>query len=201
MPLSERKHPAPPAAGIDDPEREAHDALARGSPEEALAALMRIYGVRLYRFCRQMVADPDLARDVHQTTWLQAFESLSGFAMRSSFRTWLYRIARHRCLDAVKTRRRRDQRITFPGELPDAPAPDPEAAMGLGEDERRLVLRRCIEKLAPKVRSAVLLRFQEELPYERMATVCGERAATLQARVARALPVLRRCLEAQGLRS
>jgi RNA polymerase sigma-70 factor, ECF subfamily len=198
VPIDVSDDPVPPGTAVEDPEREAQDALARGSPEEALAALMRSYGVGLFRFCRQMMADSDLAQDVFQTTWLQAFEALTGFKMRSSFRTWLFSIARHRCLDATKTSRRREKRITFPGELPEAPAPDPAAEMRLGERDRRLALRRCLEELAPKVRSAVLLRYQEEFSYQGMAGISGERAATLQARVARALPVLRSCLEAQG---
>jgi DNA-directed RNA polymerase specialized sigma24 family protein len=42
------------------------------------------------------------------------------------------------------------------------------------------------------------LRFQQGVTYEEMARREGERPATLQARVARALPVLRRCLERGG---
>jgi len=46
---------------------------------------------------------------------------------------------------------------------------------------------------------AVLLRFQEGLPYEEMGRMCREKPATLQARVTRALPLLRRCLEGKGI--
>jgi RNA polymerase sigma factor (sigma-70 family) len=106
-----------------DPEREARDALARGDPEGALASLMRAYGSPIYRFCRQLVADPDLAQDVHQTTFVQAFEGLAGFGGRGSFRAWLYGIARHRCLDALKIARRREKRFTLAAELPEKPAP------------------------------------------------------------------------------
>lgn len=181
-----------------DPEQEVRDALARGDREAALAALMRIHGTPLYRFCRQMVADPDLALDVHQTTFLQAFEGLARFGGRSSFRAWLYGIARHRCLDAIKIARRREKRFALPGELPEKPAPVKEADVSLGERARTEALRRCLGDLAPHVRDAILLRFQEGFSYEQMARMLRERAPTLQARVARAMPVLRRCLEAGG---
>ena len=71
--------------------------------------------------------------------------------------------------------------------------PDP----GVGADARvrAFELERALMSLAPKVRIAVLLRYQDGLSYEEMAQVCGERAPTLQARVARALPRLRRVLE------
>lgn len=182
----------------DDPEQEARDALERGDREGALAALMREYGSQLYRFCRQMVADPDMAQDVHQTTFLQAFEGLESFGGRASFRAWLYGIARHRCLDALKIARRREKRFSLAGELPEKAAPGKEADVSLGERDRNEALRRCLGELAPHIRTAILLRFQEGFSYEQMARLIRERAPTLQARVARAMPVLRRCLESRG---
>ena len=181
-----------------DPEQEARDALARGDRDGALSILVRAYGTALYRFCRQMVADPDLAHDVHQTTFLQAFEGLQGFGGRMLFRAWLYRIARHRCLDALKTSSRREKRFALVAELPERPNPDAGADVSLGEKDRTAALLRCLEELAPNVRSAVLLRFQEGFSFEQMAGLLRERAPTLQMRVARALPVLRRCLEGRG---
>ncbi|HEY4597102.1 MAG TPA: hypothetical protein VIJ02_11915, partial [Thermoanaerobaculia bacterium] len=67
------------AAPSSEPDAE-HDALAaleRGSSAEALAVLMRVYGSAVYRYCRQMVADDDLAQEVHQMTFIQAYESLA----------------------------------------------------------------------------------------------------------------------------
>ena len=172
--------------------------MARGDREGALAVLVRAYGPALYRFCRQMVVDPDLAHDVHQTTFLQAFEGLEGFGGPLMFRGWLYRIARHRCLDALKAARRREKRFALVGELPERPDPDAGADVSLGEKSRTAALRRCLGELAPHIRAAVFLRFQEGFSYEQMARLLRERAPTLQARVTRVLPVLRRCLEAQG---
>jgi len=82
--------------------------------------------------------------------------------------------------------------------------PDP-ADSGIGAEERLVVtafsrvLERCLGDLVPGARAAVLLRYQGGFSYPEMAAICHERPATLQARVARALPILRRCLEGQGL--
>lgn len=160
--------------------------------------LVRAYGPALYRFCRQMVADPELAQDVHQTTFLQAFTGLESFGGQMLFRAWLFRIARHRCLDALKVARRREKRFTLFGELPEKPNPGPEADVSLGEKDRAAALRRCVGELAPHVRTAVLLHYQEGFTFEQISRITSERAPTLQARVARSLPILRRCLEARG---
>ena len=59
---------------------------------------------------------------------------------------------------------------------------------------------RALLRLDPEVRMAVLLRFDEGMSYVAMAAVCGVPAGTLQARVARALPLLRRWLEEEDAR-
>ena len=61
------------------------------------------------------------------------------------------------------------------------------------------MLDECLTRLSAEVRAALLLRFHEGMTYEAMAAVCAEKPATLQARVARAMPLLRRCLRAKGL--
>lgn len=181
-----------------DPEAEARSALDRGDTKAALGVLMAAYGSAVYRFCRQMVVDEAMADDVHQMTFVQAYEGLDRFKGRSSLSTWLYSIARHRCLDALKSARRQRARFESVAELPEVPGGPSEAEGRLAERSRRRALELCLEELPPAIRTALLLRFQQELSYPEMAAVCGERAPTLQARVVRALPGLRRCLEQQG---
>ena len=179
-------------------EGEILSAMERGDHTAALRLLMRDYGTAVYRYCRQMVEEEDLADEAHQMTFVQAYEGLPKFAGRSSLRTWLFGIARHRCLDLVKINRRRRKRFPLMDELPDQPAPEETAEESLAARSRLSALGQCLRELAPHVRTAVLLRFQQGVTYEEMSRLEGERPATLQARVVRALPVLRRCLERKG---
>jgi len=183
---------------LPDAERVALDALDAGDLKTALTVLMDAYGTPVYRFCRFMVTDPDLAEDAHQMTFVQAYESLGRFSRRSTLRTWLFSIARHRCLDAVKVAGRRKARFEAVAETPEERLDEPAADERLVQRARREALAGCLDELRPEVRTAVLLRFQEELSYPEIARVSGDQAATLQARVARALPVLRTCLERKG---
>mgnify|MGYP001811662565 CR=1 FL=1 len=183
----------------DPPEERAQEALERGDRAEALTLLREAYGPAVYRFCRQMVTDAGLAEDVHQLTFVQAYEGLERFAGRSSLRSWLYGIARHRCLDALKARKRRLRIVHCVPTLPetrDEGADPEESALERGVQE---AVERCLEGLDPRQKAAVLLRFQSGLTYPEMAEACRERPATLQARVTRALPALRLCLEGRGI--
>ena len=185
--------------GAADPEREALAALDRGSPDEALAVLMRAYGTAVYRYCRQMMGDGELAEEVHQMTFVQAHEGLPRFARRSSLRTWLFGIARHRCLDAAKIARRRRRRFGSLEEAADPPQPDRSVEDRLAARSVAKALEGCLRTLVPRVRDAILLRFQHGLSYPEIARLSDEKAPALQVRVTRALPVLRRCLEDKGM--
>lgn len=180
-------------------EREARAAIAAKNYDGALDLVMRAYGVELHRYCSAMLRDPELIADVHQLVFVQAYESFGDFSERSSIRAWLYGIARHRCLDALKIKRRRLSRFRLVGAVPEEadPAPAPDEKL----DERALsrALHQCLQKLSASVKATLLLRYQAELSYAEISASTGERATTLQQRVTRALPVLKRCLDERGV--
>lgn len=184
-------------ADIPPDEKEAWEAREAGDLDQVLTALFQLYGQSVYRFCINMVGNL-AAEDVHQTIFLQAFKALPHFQGGSSLRTWLYSIASHRCLDELK-RRRRD-RIEPTDPLPERPDQCGNPEKRLENIGLRDALEECLKGLAPKILAAVLLRLVEALSYPEMSEILGERPATLQARVSRALPVLRKCIERKGIR-
>jgi RNA polymerase sigma-70 factor (ECF subfamily) len=129
---------------------------------------------------------------------VQAFQSLPSFSRKSSLRSWLYGIARHRCLDALESRQRATRRQAPEAEAEGIADPAAGTEGAYAGAQLAQILQDCLKGLTPQVRTAILLRFQEDFSYEDMTRICQEKAPTLQARVARALPVLRRCLEAKG---
>ena len=102
-------------------------------------------------------------------------------------------------MDAINSERRRLRRIELNDQATPA-APDLARAPSDRLDRLRWIeaLETCLSLLASEVRMTVLLRFQSGMSYPEMSEVLGVRSETLQARVARALPVLRRCLEGKG---
>lgn len=173
-------------------------AVAQRDFARALGLIDLHYGDGLHRFIAAMVRQPDRADDVYQTTLLEALRDLATFSARSSVRTWLYGIARHRCLDALKAERRRQGRIEPAAELPEIPDTTPGPAERLGDAELVAALGECLDELSAEVRMVLLMRFQEGFGYEELARICRASPETMRARVCRALPVLRRCIERKG---
>jgi len=148
----------------------------------------------VYRYCREALHDASLADDVHQQVFIEAHRDLPMFKRRSTVRTWIFGIARHRVLDAAKSRRRKGH-YTGGGDPTTVPDPRPPPGETIDDARLRQALRHCLDELHDRVRIAVLLRFQQGFTFEDMAYVCQEKPGTLQAQVKRALPVLKLCIE------
>ena len=179
-------------------ETDAQALLGKGETRGALALLLRAYGPGLFRFCAEQLGDAQEAEDMLQTVFIQAFQALKGYEPRSSLRAWLYGIARHRCQDAGRSRRRW-LRVVEPqaDELPERADPRPDGEARLVAGSIGAALDECLQRLSPKARETVSLRFRAGLTYEEIAEASGDEVGTLRVRVARALPVLRECLRSK----
>ena len=193
---------APPIG--DAAEATADDALrglvASGDRDRAFSILMSEHGAAVFTRAQRLLGDRHAAKDVLQQTFLEAYRDLASFDGRSSFKTWLLAIATNRALDVVRRMRKDEQRTEPARELP-ALADDSATELPARVDQpRRLrALEECLQQLTPEARAAVLMRFQQAMTYEQIAQASGDRPVTLHARVTRALPLLRRCLERKGM--
>ena len=97
---------------------------ARAGDPDAFAELVEEHRRELELHCYRVLGSAQDAEDTVQETFLAAWQHISGFEVRSSVRTWLYRIATNRCLDALRSARRR---LPPHGTVPAAPYPEPNA--------------------------------------------------------------------------
>jgi len=95
---------------------------ARSGDEEAFAQLVDPYRRELQVHCYRILGSAQDAEDALQETLLAAWQGLDGFAGRASIRTWLYRVATSRCLNALRSARRRGP-AAWP--LPGVELPEP----------------------------------------------------------------------------
>src|SRR5262245_23879783 len=80
---------------------------ARAGDGDAFRELTEPHHRELQVHCYRMLGSVQDAEDALQDTLLAAWQGLGGFAERSSLRTWLYKIATNRCLNARRAASRR----------------------------------------------------------------------------------------------
>ncbi len=98
-------------------------ALARTGEGEAFRELVEPYHRELQVHCYRILGSVQDAEDLLQETLLAAWRGIGAYEERASVRTWLYRIATNRCLNAVRSGGRRPQ--DFAAYRPEVPLPEP----------------------------------------------------------------------------
>jgi RNA polymerase sigma-70 factor, ECF subfamily len=82
----------------------------RGGDTAAFRVLVERYGRSVFRLAFRMTGNEFDAEDVVQETFLRAFKQLDSYESRSSFGTWLYRIAANYSLDLIRAKKRHASR-------------------------------------------------------------------------------------------
>src|SRR5918994_516804 len=95
---------------------------ARAGDGAAFRELTEPHRRELLVHCYRMLGSLQDAEDALQDTLLAAWQALAGFEGRASIRTWLYRIATNRCLNALRSASRRPAREW---DVPEVEPPEP----------------------------------------------------------------------------
>lgn len=175
--------------------------LEKGDKRGAVEKLMQAHEEIVFAYCMRELRDRPLSEDVTQQVFMQAYRDLDRYRGESPVRSWLIGIARNRCKDAIKAAGRRSAKIEQDDEAVSAhedPGATPTELFELAQASG--ALGACLAELSDHIRETVLLRFLAEMTYEEMSTVLGVKADTLCVRVARALPLLKKCLETKGVK-
>lgn len=132
--------------------------------------LVKAHEAAVFRIVMGFLHQKEDAEDITQEVFVKAFQSLDSFAGRSSFSTWLYRIAIHTSLNELKKRKRKRiwsmalEMFQFPSSNK-----DPEQEL-TGKSEQELI-RKAIDTLPAKQRMAFILSRYEELPQREVAQI------------------------------
>ena len=173
--------------------------LEKGDRRGAVAVLIATHENNVFAYCVRMLRDRELAEDVAQQVFTEAYRDIERFRGDSSLKTWLIGIAHHRCGDAIKSRTRRVARIELDQDAVESRADSSAAQVDQLELARQVAaLEDCLDELSDDIRETVLLRFLSDMTYEEMSVLLARKADTLCVRVARALPILKYCLERKG---
>lgn len=150
--------------------------------------LIRKFNLRLFRICLSIVNDDMEAEDVMQTTYLNAYLGLNNFQGKSSFGTWLTKIAINERLLHRKQKVKSGQLLAahtsseFHNETP---------LKGLMNQELKVVLEKAIFNLPEKYRLVFVMREIQEMSTQETMDVLELAESNVKVRLNRAKEMLR----------
>lgn len=169
-------------------QREEEERLIRrvvAGDAEAFAPLVERYGRPIFSLVLGIVRRCEVAEEVTQDVFLKAYTHLASYGGRSSFSTWLYRIAYNTALTAARPRRTlfslfdqgRSERMV------DTTEEDREAARCIESREAKLL--RAIDRLTPEDRALVQLHYYESKSLAECGEIFGQTETNCKVRLHR----------------
>ena len=162
---------------------------ARAGDRQAFEQLYYQHVGRVHAVCLRLAADRELAEQLTQDAFVQAWRKLHGFRGDSAFGTWLHRVAVNVVLDWQRTQARRHGRETGLDNVAEL-RPSPPAHVG-----ERLDLERAIAALPVGARTVFVLHEVEGHRVREVADLLNVAEGTVKAQLFRARRLLREALQ------
>jgi RNA polymerase sigma-70 factor, ECF subfamily len=160
-------------------------------PHLNFEALYREQSPRIYALARRMAGSAQDGEDLLQEIFLQAYRKLDSFKGDAQIGTWLYRLALNHCLDYVRGKRVRMDRVTDALDTTEAGG-EPQARRET--PVARLDLERAIDRLPEGCREAFVLHDVEGFEHKEIARLLGIAEGTSKSQVFKARMKLRAML-------
>lgn len=161
--------------------------------QKAFAILMSLYEDSLYHMLLKKVGDPVIAEDLTIEAFTKAFQNLSKFSPDFAFSTWLFKIATNNCIDYLR-KQKNDPCSRDKGQSSVPQADIMDYAFGPEEnfirEQRQHLLRDIVDKLNPRYRKLIRLRYFDELSYEEISVRLKLPLGTVKAGIFRAKDLL-----------
>jgi RNA polymerase sigma factor (sigma-70 family) len=172
--------------------------------QRAFETLVQRYRSSLLSFICNILGDYDQSCDVLQHVFLQLYLSLPRLNKDKALRSWLFQVARNRCLDELRRKRsipfstlesfEEEDDVSWLASVRD-PNPLPEEVVEHHDLQERL--QRAIESLSPRYRSVVYLRYTGQQSFAEIGRALNMPEATAKTYFQRAKPLLRAALTSE----
>ena len=158
---------------------------AQKGDDLAFSNLVEAYHRPVYNLCYRMLGNSGDAEDAAQETFIRAYKNLHRYDSSRKFSTWLLSIASNYCID----QHRRKKLPTFSYDALETPNL-PEKAMGMEammmQEEKQAQVSELLDKLNPKDKAAVVLRYWYDYSYEEIAGSLSMSVSAVKSRLHRA---------------
>ena len=174
-------------------------ARVRAGDRDGFRTLVERHSRNVFRLAYRMTGNQADAEDVVQETFLRAYRQLATYETRSSFSTWLYRIAANYSLDMIRSKRRQVEQqapeTTTGSDLFDqlpSEAPAQDRLLMSAEVKRRF--DRAMHELSDRERAAFQMRHFEGMSIEQIGAVLNLADSATKNSIFRAVRKLRGAL-------
>jgi RNA polymerase sigma-70 factor, ECF subfamily len=176
-------------------------AQVKKGDQEAFEGIVDLFKDKIYRHCYRMVGNGHEAEDLAQETFLRAYRNISKYNNEFKFSTWIFRIATNLCIDRL---RKKKPDYYLDAEVPGTDgatmysqlsSEEPMPEQVVTENERWNELQEEIMKLPEKYRTAIVLKYVEDLSLEEISHIMDIPVPTVKTRIHRGREALKKVFQ------
>ena len=168
--------------------------------QDAFGEIVEIYKNSIYQLCYRMLGNRHEAEDIAQEAFIRAYVNIRSFNQELKFSTWLFRIATNLCIDRLRKKKpdyyldaevAGTEGLTMYSQVSsDSPLPETEVeSLELQETVQKEIL-----KLPEKYRSAIVLKYMEDMSLNEISEILELPLGTVKTRIHRGREALRQQL-------
>ncbi|MEH7093518.1 RNA polymerase sigma factor SigW [Neobacillus vireti] len=168
--------------------------------QDAFGEIVEIYKNSVYQLCYRMLGNRHEAEDLAQEAFIRAYVNIQSFNQDLKFSTWLFRIATNLCIDRLRKKKpdyyldaevAGTEGLTMYSQISsDSPLPESEVeSLELQETVQKEIL-----KLPEKYRSAIVLKYMEDMSLNEISEILDLPLGTVKTRIHRGREALRQQL-------
>ena len=163
----------------------------KAGDSKACTVLIDMHYKHVYWYLLDLCKDEDLASDLTQNTFTKAWKALGDFRGESSFRTWLFSIARNEFLQQIRKDERYPELVEFL-DLEVISDLSPSVEEEIASHDQELYIRKQVKALPGKYREIISLHYFSGMSYREIAKVLSIPNGTVKSRVNQALQLLKK---------
>ncbi|EIJ79973.1 RNA polymerase sigma factor SigW [Bacillus methanolicus PB1] len=168
--------------------------------QNAYGEIVELYKDKVFQLCYRMLGNRHESEDIAQEAFIRAYVNINSFNINLKFSTWLYRIATNLCIDRIRKKKPdyyldaevsgTDGLTMYSQIAADTALPEEE----LQSLELQETIQKEISKLPEKYRTAIVLRYIEELSLNEISEILDLPLGTVKTRIHRGREALRQQL-------
>ncbi|WP_422355248.1 RNA polymerase sigma factor [Roseivirga pacifica] len=158
--------------------------IQNGGPERYFSVLADRHQAYVLRKCKGFVKSDDEAEDLSQEVFIKVFMQLKSFRSEAKFKTWLYTIIYHTCLDYLRKRKKSTHDI-----ISEKLAEEIAEVIDTDEVDQELLLQaleQLLEKITPEEKLLLMLKYKEKQPLQAIVATLKLSESAVKMRLKRA---------------
>ncbi len=169
----------------------------------AFAGLVRKYQQAIYNHIYRMLNDHQRAEEITQDVFIRVHKKIKSFKGKSSFKTWLFKIAHNLGLNYCKKEKSNPTALVDNlDKIDDKIIQEASGVLDrVSETERNEMIKDCLKRLPTEAKTVVVLHLHQEMPFPEIAKITAMNESTAKRWWYEiALPQLYKCLKSKGVK-